>query len=190
MNVHPFSWLGKTSATPRLVIEDREQRKRIISSIHDECHLGINRTNELVAKKYYWPGLYKDVNVYVSGYSMCVWNACAQQKSFVYHTITTLHLCSCHPQVETCEQCQRNNKKLNKAAGSLHPIPVRSKLWSQMGIDLIGPLPETPRGNKYIVTLTDYFSKWAEAAPLPNKTADGVARFMHSVSFLFTPACM
>ena len=52
-----------------------------------------------------------------------------------------------------------------------------------MEIDLIGPLPETPQGNKYIVTLTDYFSKWAEAAPLPSKTADGVAKFMYSVSF-------
>ncbi len=37
-----------------------------------------------------------------------------------------------------------------------------------MGMDLIGPLPETTRGNKYIVTVTDYFSKWAEAAPLPS----------------------
>lgn len=49
-------------------------------------------------------------------------------------------------------------------------------------MDLIGPLPETSRGNKYIVTLTDYFSKWAEAAPLPNKSADGIAVFMYSVS--------
>ena len=89
-----FSWLGKTSATPRLVIEDREQQKRIISSIHNECHLGMNRTNELVAKKYYWPGLYKDVNVYVSSYSMCLCIACAQQKNFVYHTITTPFICA------------------------------------------------------------------------------------------------
>jgi len=42
-------------------------------------------------------------------------------------------------------------------------------------MDLIGPLPETPRGNKYIAVLTDYFSKWAEAAPLQDKTAlDGI----------------
>ena len=37
--------------------------------------------------------------------------------------------------------------------------------------------------NEYIiVTLTDYFSKWAEAAPLADKTANGVARFIYSVS--------
>ena len=51
-------------------------------------------------------------------------------------------------------------------------------------MDLIGPLPETPRGNKYIATLTGYFSKWAEAAPFQNKSALGVAKFIYSVSEL------
>ena len=51
-------------------------------------------------------------------------------------------------------------------------------------MDLIGPLPETPRGNKYIATLTGYFSKWAETAPLQNKSALGVAKFIYSVSEL------
>ena len=82
----------------------------------------------------------------------------------------------------TCESCQRYNKRLKRTAGSLHPIPVKSKFWSQVGMDLIGLLPVTPRGNKYIITLTDYFSKWAEAAPLQDKTAAGVAQFMYSVS--------
>ena len=56
------------------------------------------------------------------------------------------------PQVESCDQCQRNNKKLQKASGVLHPVPVTSKIWHQVGMDLIGPLTETPRGNKYIIT--------------------------------------
>ena len=52
-------------------------------------------------------------------------------------------------------------------------------------MDLIGPLSVTPRGNKHIITLTDYFSKWAEATALPNKLAEGVATFMYSVSCTF-----
>ena len=66
-------------------------------------------------------------------------------------------------QVGSCDKCQHNNKKLQKAAGGFHPIPVEPKLWHQVGMDLMGPMPETPRGNRYIITLTDYFSKWAEA---------------------------
>jgi hypothetical protein len=53
-------------------------------------------------------------------------------------------------------------------------------------MDLIGPMPLTPRGNRFIVTLTDYFSKWAEAAALPDKSALGIARFIYSVSALPT----
>lgn len=68
----------------------------------------------------------------------------------------------------------------------LHPIPVKPEIWHQVGVDLIGPLTETPRGNKYIITLTDYFSKWAEAGPLPDKTALGVAKFVYSMVKIMT----
>lgn len=49
----------------------------------------------------------------------------------------------------------------------------------QVGIDLIGPLPTTNSGNKYIVTLIDYFTKWPEAAAIPDKTAKGIAQFIY-----------
>lgn len=53
--------------------------------------------------------------------------------------------------------------------------------YMQVGIDLIGPLPVTPRGNKYVVTLVDYFSKWPEASALPDKNATGVAHFIYEL---------
>ena len=43
---------------------------------------------------------------------------------------------------------------------------------------MTGPLPETKSRKKYIITLTDYFSKWPEAEALANKDADSVARFI------------
>ena len=43
----------------------------------------------------------------------------------------------------------------------------------------MGPLPVTAKGNRYIVTLVDYFSKWPEAEPLPNKLAKEVALFLY-----------
>ncbi|KAL5510273.1 hypothetical protein EMCRGX_G005789 [Ephydatia muelleri] len=70
-----------------------------------------------------------------------------------------------------CDVCQRVNAKVERKKDELHPIPVPSNVWTQIGIDLIGPLPETCRKNKYIVTVTDYFSKWPEGAPLKDKTA-------------------
>ena len=75
-----------------------------------------------------------------------------------------------------------NNKRLKKSGGTLHPIPVQPKIWHQVGMDLIGPLPESTSGNRYILTITDYFSKWAEATALPDKSATGIAWFLFMVS--------
>ena len=51
----------------------------------------------------------------------------------------------------------------------------------QVGIDLIGPLPMTTKGNNYIITLIDNFSKWPEAQALENKSAEGVVLFLYKM---------
>lgn len=38
-------------------------------------------------------------------------------------------------------------------------------------MDITGPLPTTESGQKYILVEEDYFTKWTEAFPLPNKEA-------------------
>ena len=55
----------------------------------------------------------------------------------------------------------------------------------QVGIDLVGPLPKTMRGNKYIVTQVDYFSKWPEAEAFPDKGAKSVALFLYKMKCRF-----
>jgi hypothetical protein len=45
----------------------------------------------------------------------------------------------------------------------------------RIAIDLLGPLPRTERGNKYIIVIADYFTKWTEAFALPNMEAGTVA---------------
>ena len=53
-------------ARERLVVEDPDRRKRIVASIHNTSHMGLNRTTDMVSGKYYWPGLTSDVKAYVS----------------------------------------------------------------------------------------------------------------------------
>ena len=65
--------------------------------------------------------------------------------------------------VGSCEVCQRCNPKLQKQASKLQPIKVNPEVWQQIGIDIISPLKESTNGNKYIITCSDYFSKWVEA---------------------------
>ena len=39
----------------------------------------------------------------------------------------------------------------------------------------------TKSGNRYCITLTNYFSKWVEAAPIPTKEATHVAAFVYKM---------
>ena len=79
-------------------------------------------------------------------------------------------------QVSTCDLCQRMNSKLTTATPELHPVPVQSP-WFHLGVDFIGPIfPVSSKGNCFILTLSDYFTKWVEAVPLPTKESNGIAQ--------------
>ena len=43
-------------------------------------------------------------------------------------------------------------------------------------MDILGPFPVSDNGNRYVVMLVDQFTKWVEAYPLPDQTAERVAR--------------
>ena len=47
--------------------------------------------------------------------------------------------------------------------------------WDMIAIDYVGPLPMTPRGNKYILELTDQFTKYVEIFAMPNQLAEDCA---------------
>ena len=50
--------------------------------------------------------------------------------------------------IQTCDQCQRCGKTTDE--NELHSIKIKEPFY-QWGIDIIRPLTETSRGNKYIV---------------------------------------
>ncbi len=52
--------------------------------------------------------------------------------------------------------------------GSLS-IPDGPCQWWHM--DLVGPLVKSKAGNRYLLVLTDPFSKWPEALAMPDQTA-------------------
>ena len=66
---------------------------------------------------------------------------------------------------QECQQCQKHNPPQPQPRAPLslikcgYPFDVIS--W-----DIMGPLPTSTKGNKYILVVTDLFSKWVEAFPL------------------------
>ncbi|KAM3590304.1 uncharacterized protein V6R79_007201 [Siganus canaliculatus] len=85
--------------------------------------------------------------------------------------------------IRCCHQCQLNDP-MKTVAPVLHPIKVKEN-WSVLGMDLIGPLKETARGNKYVLTMTDLFSKFVVAEPLQSKSAVEVSAAITSKFYMF-----
>ena len=44
-----------------------------------------------------------------------------------------------------------------------------------VGMDVIGPLPTTPSGHRYIIVFVDHFTKYAKFVPVATITATTIA---------------
>ena len=55
--------------------------------------------------------------------------------------------------------------------------------WETVAVDLIGPYPRTTRGNKYILVVTDVFTKWVEAFPIHQPTASSMTQLLEEQVF-------
>lgn len=79
--------------------------------------------------------------------------------------------------VATCDICSSNRKPPKSARAPLGDMRVGAPL-DRIGVDVIGPLPCTESGNRYILVITDHFTKWVEAFPMKDQTASSCARLV------------
>lgn len=78
--------------------------------------------------------------------------------------------------VRGCVQCQKQHDTSERTDRELQPISIEGLLpFQKVAVDLAGPLPTTPTGNKHILVFICYLTKWMEAIPLPNTKASTVA---------------
>ena len=80
-----------------------------------------------------------------------------------------------------CDRCQRNAPQLKIAAMQLQSKPVSPKVWYLVGMDLIGLFKPTAMGYQFVLTMTDYFSKYVEAVPIKDKSALSVTKGIYEV---------
>lgn len=121
-------------------------RYEVLVNAHDDLaggHLGVYKTYEKLRDRYYWRGMYKDVEHWV----------------------------------RSCQDCSTRKKPRNKRRAPLLPIPV-SAAFERMAVDILGPLPVTWKGNRYIVVFVEYLTKWPEIFPVQNTEAITIARLI------------
>lgn len=78
--------------------------------------------------------------------------------------------------IKRCSICLKNKPEQNKPAGLMQPHQVANRPFDIITVDLIGPLPRSNRGYKFILVIIDSFSKFTVAIPLRNSTASFVCK--------------
>jgi hypothetical protein len=79
--------------------------------------------------------------------------------------------------VKTCAICQKRERR--KGEAPLQPIKKITMPFYQVGLDVMGPLPITLTGKRYIIMAVDHFTKWMEARALETADAQSIIAFVH-----------
>ena len=79
--------------------------------------------------------------------------------------------------VRCCQLCQEKKSPAFRKRAKLVTYQVGAP-FERIAADVAGPFPATESGNKYILVVQDYFSKWVEMFPMRNQTAETVATLL------------
>lgn len=99
-------------------------------------------------------------------------------------TYTTLRLkyywkgmfADCKNFVISCDLCNTRKNPVTPTKAPLQPLKP-ARIFERCAMDIV-KMPLTPRGNKYILTFTEYCSRYVEAFPLQNTQAVTIARIL------------
>ncbi|UYV80030.1 hypothetical protein LAZ67_18001469 [Cordylochernes scorpioides] len=86
--------------------------------------------------------------------------------------------------VKTCHLCQSRKGSNQLPSGLLQPIPPANFPFERIGIDFVGPLPSTKNRKKWIIVLTDYYTRYAETRAVSEATVREVSKFLVEDIFL------
>jgi hypothetical protein len=132
------------------VIIPAKLRSSILFELHDSAfsaHQGIAKTLSKLRARYWWPRMSLDVANYIASCEVCAKRKGVRAPAFPIGSILPI----------------RNDGVMPGTA------------WSEVVVDLMGPLPTTANGNRFIAVFVDRLTRYPEAFAIPNKLAATVA---------------
>ena len=83
--------------------------------------------------------------------------------------------------VRDCEVCGKIRATFGSSPAELQPLPIEGLLY-RWSVDLLGPLPTSKSGNRYVMVMVEGFSKHLEVDVSAEKTSLFTAKaFLHNV---------
>ena len=67
--------------------------------------------------------------------------------------------------VKTCDKCQRTAPK-GKMRAPLVTLPVMTAPFRRIGMDIVGPLPRSQSGKRFVLVICDYTTRFPKAIPM------------------------
>ena len=75
----------------------------------------------------------------------------------------------------TCASCATNKSPSTQACAPLQTVTAGHPMQI-IAVDITGPFPESEAGNRYVLVVGDYFTRWMECFAIPDQEAETVAR--------------
>ena len=77
--------------------------------------------------------------------------------------------------IKECEACAKR-KTGRKTVAPLGEAQVAYEFLDVVSLDIVGPLPVTEKGNRYLLIFIDHFTRFCEAIPIARQDTETVAR--------------
>jgi transposase InsO family protein len=77
--------------------------------------------------------------------------------------------------IKTCHDCQKRKLVREKTKAPMLITDTPNEAFEKVAIDIVGPLPETEKGHKYILTTQDLLTKFCTAYPLLDTNSTTIA---------------
>ena len=88
--------------------------------------------------------------------------------------------------IKECKTCQINKETRQNVKLPLTVTDTKTTPWEKVYLDVVGPLPMTENGMKYILTCQDNLSKYFIAIPMQNQTSEEVTNaFVRNIILIY-----
>jgi hypothetical protein len=77
--------------------------------------------------------------------------------------------------IKKCDACAKR-KTGYRVVAPLGDTLMAYEFLDVVSLDIVGPLPVTERGNKYLLRFIDHFTRFCEAIPIVKQDTDTIAR--------------